>query len=152
MEDGTETFIESRVIVEVHERGDLNGLKSAQEVFSGRVHFFEADELHDADVHGFGEDVLQIAGRNEEVSGDVLGGEGDIEVFGDESDGTRDELRHFEGGIVGILRIVGKHDEQFAEERQEQGMQRFGGVDFGIRVEFSEKIEDGGVSFFAEAV
>ena len=31
-------------------------------------------------------------------------------------------------------------------------MQRFGGVNFGIRVEFSEKIEDGGVSFFAEAV
>ena len=117
MEDGTETFIESRVIVEVHERGDLNGLKSAQEVFSGRVHFFEADELHDADVHGFGEDVLQIAGRNEEVSGDVLGGEGGIEAFGDERDGARDELRHFEGGIVGILRIVGKDDEQFAEKR-----------------------------------
>ena len=55
-----QAFIEGRIVVEFHELRDLNGLKASQQVFSGAVHFFDAYVMHDADVHGFRKDVLQI--------------------------------------------------------------------------------------------
>lgn len=61
MEDGAIAFIKSGIIVEFHKLCDLDGLEASKQVFSGTVHFFDANVMHDADVHGFRKDVLQIA-------------------------------------------------------------------------------------------
>ena len=67
MKYGTITFIESGIDVEFHELCDLNGLKASEQVFSGAIHFFDADVVHDADIHGFCKDVLQIALRHKKL-------------------------------------------------------------------------------------
>lgn len=95
MEDCAIAFIESGVVVEFHELRDLNGLEATQKVFSGAVHFFDANVMHDADVHGFREDVLQIALRNKEFGGNIFCAEGGVQVFSDECDGPGYNFGYF---------------------------------------------------------
>lgn len=152
MEDGAIAFIEGRIVVEFHELRDLNGLKASQQVFSGAVHFFDAYVMHDADVHGFRKDVLQIALRDKEFGGNIFCTEGGVQIFSDERDGSCHDLWHFHWGKIGILRIVRENDEQFAQKRNEQRVERIGRINFGIGIEFLKKFKNGAVRFFAEAV
>ncbi len=152
MKYGTITFIESGIVVEFHELCDLNGLKASEQVFSGPIHFFDADVVHDADIHGFCKDVLQIALRHKKLCGNIFCVERRVEVFSDKRDGTCNDFRHLHRGKVRVLRIIVENDEQFTQKRNEQRIKRIGRINFGIGIESLKKFKNGAVCFFTETV